>query len=137
MEELIAFIEARLAEDESMAKAASAGPWRVDDETYAEVIYAADDSSVVAGGRWGGEASVFETNEDARHIVRHDPARVLREVEAKRRLVHRYDEIARLVLPYYPSDRDQGYAEALAEAVRGMAAAWSDHPDYRAEWQPT
>jgi hypothetical protein len=29
-----------------------------------------------------------------------------------------------------------GRADGLGEAVRQLAAVWSDHPDYRAEWKP-
>jgi hypothetical protein len=55
---------------EERANAATPGPWHVDDEDYAEAIYAADDvTTVIAGGRWGGEARVFETTEDARFIA--------------------------------------------------------------------
>lgn len=54
---------------QKLADAATVGPWRVDDEDYAEAIYGGDDSAVVAGGRWGGEASVFNETSDARYIV--------------------------------------------------------------------
>lgn len=65
------------------AGAATPGPWKVDDETYAETIYAADGfTAVVAGGRWGGEASVFNETADAAFIALLGPpvARALAEL---------------------------------------------------------
>jgi hypothetical protein len=59
----------------------------------------------------------------ARHIARHDPARVLREVEAKRRVVNRYAENPAEPWPLFP----------LLE----MAAVYADHPNYREEWSVT
>jgi len=83
-----------LDEVERVAHAATPGPWRVDDPTYAEAIYGADGStSVVAGGRWGGEAPVFNSTADALHIVRWDPATVLRLAAGYREMLdeHRDD----------------------------------------------
>lgn len=57
----------------SRAAKASPGPWTVDSETYAETIHDRDHNSVVAGGRWGGEASVFSETADAIHIALWDP----------------------------------------------------------------
>jgi hypothetical protein len=46
----------------------------VDDDNYAEVIYADDQqTAVISGGRWGGEASVFESTEDAIHMTAEQP----------------------------------------------------------------
>ncbi|THA82739.1 DUF6221 family protein [Streptomyces sp. A0592] len=88
MDDLVQFLRARLDEDEQAARAATGGPWVLDDERHAEQILTADESVVVVGGsRWSGEAPVFETTADGLHIARHDPARVLAEVDAKRRIL--------------------------------------------------
>lgn len=71
------------------------------------------------------------------HIARHDPARVLAEVEAKRRILYEH--------------RDDGYGDclgcgmnALEEMCReiddcptllALAAVYATHPDYQAEWR--
>lgn len=80
------------------------------------------------------------------HIGRHDPARVLREVEAKRRILDLYAE-AQQRAKTESWRRDQGMgsptdlaaaaarAAALAQVVRLHAAALSDRPGYREEWQ--
>lgn len=79
------------------------------------------------------------------HIARHDPARVLREVDAKRRLIrtvfvyeakidgewgdcHSADEIeAGLCLETDPDE---------IEALRLLALSYSDHPDFQESWRP-
>jgi hypothetical protein len=60
--------------------------------------------------------------------------RVLREVEAKRKILARYAEA--LSWSYPPGDGDEATLETLAFAVRCLAAAYSDHPDYDPEWRP-
>lgn len=124
---MLAFWRARLDEDERIARAAAAGPWRVDNADYAEAVYDADGTAVIGGGRGGGEISVFDSTEDALHIVRQDPARALREVDAARkRLValsdaieagHDSYDLASALLPY----------ELLP---------YVDHPDYKESWRP-
>lgn len=72
---------------------------------------------------------------DRGHIVRHHPARVLRDIEADRELLRQYVEVA-------ANDVDDveyahGWANALGLAVRLRASAFSDRPGYRAEeWAP-
>ena len=61
---------------------------------------------------------------NAEHIARHDPARVLRDVEAKRGMLGTLGALAEV----QPS-----YAHMLASE---MAMAWDDHPSYREEWDP-
>ena len=134
-DDLVAFLRARLDEDEQAARAASPGPWRVDSETYAEKISDAKDADVVAGGRWGGEASVFESTEDALHIARHDPTRVLAEVDAKRRII---DQFTMIELP----DQSNGDTAAvgayakMAAVLRLLTLPHAAHNDYRPEWAP-
>lgn len=76
------------------------------------------------------------------HIARHDPARVLREVEAKRRVLARHHEESHVSGPIC---RGCGFTGDLdeprnfiheCEELQDLAAAWSDHPSYRSEWSP-
>lgn len=86
--DLIERLRAAIDETERVALAATPGPWRVDSEDYAEIIYGNDDMvSVVSGGRWGDEASVFDSTADAIHIARHDPASTLRRCAADRKIL--------------------------------------------------
>lgn len=65
----------------------------------------------------------------AAHVARHDPARVLAEVEAKRRLLVHVD----LIWKHSPSPAE---ARAWQHAVRHLALPYAGHPDYRQEWRP-
>lgn len=98
MDDLIAFITARLAEDEAAAKLA-----RPDYFTF-EVL------------------GIFSALGDMRHVIRHDPARVLRELAAKRAILSEH-----IVGGWHP---------VPCLTLRALASVYSDHPDYRAEWKP-
>lgn len=126
-DDLIAKLRAALDEDERIARAATPGPWAVDNETYAETIYGEGDNytTVVAGGRWGGEASVFDSTEDAIHIARHDPARVLRQTAAIRKLL---DEHERLVEANSSDRADLAERAALWRVIRLFAEAYRIQP---------
>lgn len=77
------------------------------------------------------------TPQVARHLARFDPARVLRDVAAKRAVITRYERAA--ALPESTSGfvrgQDDGYQQACLDAVKDAAAVWSDHPEYRQEWK--
>lgn len=138
-EALTAFLNARLEEDASFARATmrqGAPPW-------------------AAFGRG-------ERIPEMAHIERHSPARALREVEAKRAIlaehfiltnenrIEAYEEYS--VVPwgakggagdqgsgcvtchYYGMGGVKGYG--ICRTVRILAAVYSDHPDYRQEWKP-
>jgi hypothetical protein len=137
--ELVDFLRARLAEDERVARAVPAdlghswsdpGPW------------------VMAGSGGGREAEVAKAADAlemplaeavAHHIARHDPARVLAEVEAKRRIL---DD----VLPTMQADElriagewgvgSDPVREASDDLLSLLALPYADHPDYRDEWRP-
>lgn len=139
------FIAARLDEDQRAAEKAASlcgchpprPVWLFDDSdgedsTEGRILIANDphpEPRRKISRRW---STTYEGLYAAEHIVRHDPARVLRDVEAKRRLLARLDE-ARRAQGIWGEDGQ----EALAEDVeRLMVLAWSDHPDYRQEWVP-
>lgn len=134
--ELVDFLRARLDEDEAAAKAATPGPWSVNDESYAETIYAPDGTAVVGGGRWGGEASVFESTDDAIHIARHDPARVLAEVESKRRTLD--DVVPQIDGMEDRIDGEWGAGDPTEREsvtlLRLLARPFRAHPDFDPAW---
>ena len=118
--DLAEFLLARIAEDEEAARAASPGPWRPDAE-HSEVL-AVDDITVAEGFALSGPQLRATVN----HIARHDPARVLAECEAKRRLVKWARDWP--LRPARPSDED---------ATLGLLALpYADHSEYRTEWSP-
>lgn len=133
MTELVAFLGRMLDADEQVAKAATPGPWDVNDEELAEAIYTVDpdsDIAVVAGSGWGGEVTVFNRPADAIHIARHDPARTLAKVAAERRILDAYrDAVARR--DYYARDGEEpfvsesrGFVEALEMVIRRLAEVY-------------
>lgn len=137
---LVEFLRARLDEDEAAAQAATGEHWIFNRGSFAEAILDEEGTAVVAGGRWGDEAPVFETDQDALHIARHDPARVLAEVEAKRGLLRAHEK--------WCGGRCEQKADPLAGggetfdaahfwALKVMATVYADHPDYDPAWRPT
>ena len=138
MDDLLTFLRDRLTEDEQAARAATAGPWEVDTECNeggfllrqtdgpAHVIY--------------DPAPWEENGRDFEHFARHDPSRVLADVEAKRRII----ELAEQVFNTAWSEKDdQGICFSHPIASRRMrdvlcllALPFAGHPGYRPEWKP-
>jgi len=122
--DLIAFLNARLDEDEREAK------------------YALEKLSACAGVHISDPAD----GGDIGHMVaysfhsrRHDPARVLREVEVKRSIIKVHDLAEHYCpLPVVPGRHGQLWTpkEGPCWTLHLLAAAYSDHPDYRQEWKP-
>lgn len=63
------------------------------------------------------------------HIARHDPARVLSECEAKRRIVEDCKD-------YLLHDEDGMGGELAERTLSRLALPYADHPDYDSEWTP-
>lgn len=127
--DLVEFLRARLDEDDEAARDAAgwdptgssraAGLWRRDGINS---VIDSSDRLVIYGD--GPEP----TDAQAEHIARHDPARVLREVEAKRRIV---ETIIR------HSEEGWGSLDIGHLVVRDLAplaAVYSDHPEYQPHW---
>jgi hypothetical protein len=66
-----------------------------------------------------------------RHAGANDPARMLREVEAKRAIVES------AAMPVAATQEARLGWEAQGDTIlRALATVYSDHPDYRDEWRP-
>lgn len=113
--ELVDFLRARLDEDEAAARA-------VGYDRIEAVDYLWGTRHLLLQRNDGGESkATTELDADlAAHIVRHDPARVLAEVEAKRRLLL-WAESAEGGLFLFP------VVDTLVEAYR-------NHPDFDPAW---
>jgi len=149
---LIEFLEERLREDQEAAEAAAPGPWHMDEN---QRIYAENGSYVTSP--WTSD----ERDDDLDHVVRHHPARVLREVTAKRAILAAYTpkdpEGPHPGLPctnsikadpdgtdYDPWDSCERHVQAMEtrrgqpvvseHILRDLAAIYSDHEDFREEW---
>lgn len=120
MDDLIAFLRARLDEDADLALAASPGPWHPDEEH--DEVHAVDDIVVAEGFALSGR----QLRATVDHIARHDPARVLAEVEAKRKILTAYENY----------DREAPELDVPDSVIRFLALPYADHPDYRDTWRP-
>jgi hypothetical protein len=149
---LVEFLEARLAEDEAVARAAIRD---VIDSVSREVE--SGDGIWTAGTAYderqvqGIDILIYDEGshsaEQAQHIARHDPARVLREVEAKRTIVAEHR-------PYHVTTRNDGLDWDYKRCVEctppddlpidasyypcltlcRLASIYFEHPDYNQEW---
>lgn len=137
---IVEFLAARLDEDEAAA-------------------LAVDDNSPPFNGQWKPDGNALRTENDwvlfhghgrplapglVEHVARHDPARVLREVHAKRAIL---DEHADDYSDCRVCARESAETNSLGNAfhvplphpcptLRHLATVYSDHPDYREEWRP-
>lgn len=117
------FLLARIDEDEDEAKAAM-GPANspMGDDAADEVLWMARNEGVAEAG--------------IEHFARHDPARVLAECEAKRRIVEAHGPYRMASLGYCSSCGDVPQVAYPCPTLRALAAIYADHPDYRVEWRP-
>ncbi|MFE5790620.1 DUF6221 family protein [Rhodococcus erythropolis] len=134
MSRIVEFLEARLVEDEVMAHEAAqhlSGIWTFDNGEAD-----ARRQELAKGGRFGAHPSVggitsgcrYNAESEMKHIARHDPARVLREVSAKR-----------IVMATIRRRIEQGWGyhyneDMLADDLAPLVIVYSDHPDYQHEW---
>lgn len=131
MDELARWLGEILDAEAEQARAAAdgdSGEWfvgdkwnvyRVEDETPRDEV---ETNALVC---WGN------VKDQSEHIAEHDPARVLRDIEAKRdllRLAERAHD--------YPETFMNGFASALEGTLRLFAAAYADQPGYLEEWRP-
>lgn len=127
---LVEFLRVRLDEDEQAAKRVPQ-PYRLYVSSEGRLSEPLEDEH---GGyaQWA-DGSDRMPNHITNWELAYEPARVLREVEAKRRLIadfEVYDASAR-----YP-DSEGGIAIGLGTAVELAALAYADHPDYDEAWRP-
>lgn len=129
---IIDFIEARLAEDEATAMAAEGANWgQRRDRMNPYVIHDVD--AYKPGILYTGRIIAAEKLETRDHIVRHDPARVLREVTAKRALLEHHGDQHECTNWELAS----AYPYVGCSVLRELAAVYSDHPEFDPEWTVT
>ncbi|MEU0991947.1 DUF6221 family protein [Streptomyces sp. NPDC005953] len=137
MSDLVSFLRARLDEDEQAALAASwdddgSRRWQAHHREQYDGRWVLNDD--MDEGVTEVQAQAADDGAVARHIARHDPALVLRDVEAKRKLLDEYTEARDHEGANY--EWIGGWANGLGQAVTLLALAHADHPDYRPEWRP-
>jgi len=155
MDDLPAFLRARLDEEVEEAYAATPGPWWhnpgkqwLEGEAFESYDLSKGQEFVGYGGPHPftgavastGPASHMQSMKDAAFIARHNPARVLAEVDAKRRIVELHEpanvedseeavcmtcDDLRGIEPAYP-----------CRTLRLLALPYANHPDYQDSWRP-
>lgn len=144
MQDLVEWLRAQLDEDERIARGCSGTDWWEHPANWVSAPPLNRVAVVVHDGNRG-------------HIVRHDPARVLREIDAKRRLLDLHGIVHRNIgwqgvdgeaeygeLPvcghcvpkhtHYPTRED--VPEGPCPTLRLLALPYADRPGYREEWRP-
>lgn len=142
MSDLGEFLRARLDEDERAAQACPPWPWRFDPDE--DAVLAADDVQVADVFALSGR----QLRATGDYIVRHDPERALREVEAKRKIVKLHGRATLRAISgaqYYATATVCRSCEPnlhLPElswpcpTLRLLALPYADRPGYREEWKP-
>ena len=136
MSDIVEFLTARLDEDEAYALNAA--------ESVSRGWFEPFSGAVQFGGPEDNPECEMALTYDSgisRHMVRHDPARVLAEVKAKRAIGKaQQDFAARVANASYKGydalnyHRDRGTEAALMGTLRYLAAPYADHPDYQQAW---
>jgi hypothetical protein len=109
------FLEARIAEDEAAARAATPSPWTLYDRGVGWEI---PELPEVHDG-------LTFSKSDAHYVARNQPGRALAECAAKRAIMAR--------IPRNSDLYDPG-AYTSVHTIRALAAVYSSHPDYRQDW---
>ena len=145
---LTEFLLARISEDEMLARESIGNKWYA--QAHSEVRTVAHDLrgavepcwyQIAESGRSAGphaDRGDFDDRPTFKHIVRHDPARVLAECEAKRRIVELHRENVHgdnCKLCGYGDDRSEGDSWPCT-SLRLLALPHADHPDYNQSWRP-
>lgn len=126
MSDLVEFLRARLDEDEEIARHASPGPWHCTSDPLGMHIENGDGLGRIVM-RSGADRADARGWSNIEHIARHDPSRALAEVAAKRQVVTAYEASS---APFLAAQRP-----GLWMAVKSLATAYSDHPDFAAAWE--
>ncbi|MGI5171892.1 DUF6221 family protein [Spirillospora sp. CA-253888] len=141
MNDLVAFLLARLDEDEQAARDAGGDRWHIGDavdptkpcnvHTFPDVRGVAQECGWL----------------HAEHIARHAPERVLAEVEAKRRIIaeHSLRPAEELLTgaPEFGCETCHDHSEygirprGWCETLRLLSLPYADRPGYREEWRPS
>ncbi|WP_371624063.1 DUF6221 family protein [Streptomyces sp. NBC_01116] len=153
MDDLVQFLRNRLDEDEQAARAATWDEWDSAHWT-ARPPQGSYERYIVADHLDDGVVVVTPENADAdgvgQHIARHDPARVLRDVEAKRMIVDAHGRGHECISLSGSGDKSvvdgkpwahwepehTADAERPCFVLRAHALSHADHPNYKDEWRP-
>lgn len=127
MRDIIEFLEARISEDEAVARAAAPGPWQWfgDQARDRTMLYASDEKKVleVYGAQSSGHLAV--SGADLAHIAINSPDRILAECAAKRKILENIPLVA---------DADDELGEVSPYVLMCLASVYRRHPEYQEGW---
>ncbi|NEB92421.1 DUF6221 family protein [Streptomyces bauhiniae] len=140
MDDLVQWLTTQLDKDERVARDAGGDRWSHHGGSLMWPTERGPRDAVVAhqGSTVGCVAITNPVHGDgapeALHIAAHDPARVLREVEAGRRLIRAHDKWCegRCEVKY----PEGGFDAAHYWNLKVRAEVYADRPGYREEWRP-
>lgn len=140
--DLVEFLRARYAEEERFAKACAEvfpPPWDVNDRGHsASVIADAPNFLTVAQYEDPPHGDTDWPGARLEHVGRHDPARVLADIEAKRAIVDLYlNGVAAVDAMLGQSPMLQANFNALRRVLELLARPYADHPDCNPAWLVT
>jgi hypothetical protein len=129
-EDLIDWLRAQIDEDEHIARKATSGdPWRMEGMSIRGGTRMNHTDVLVVRHTWPQEAE---------HIVRHDPARVLRAVESLRKIVDNCSDWIENPVQGWEIDRADELTLKLdvgPTLLCLLAAIFSGRPGFREEWR--
>lgn len=133
MDDLVQWFGEQLDEDERIARAATLGPW-----VQSGI---GDYGWTVDFGRPGAGVETADSDQglaDADFIAAHHPARVLREIDAKRQLIRMTEQVTEQAESpdYLVNGPAKMSLVILKPVLRHLAGVYADRPGYREEWRP-
>lgn len=135
MVDLVQWLTARLDTDEQIAREATEGPWRNAPTARHHATASGRSEEAVFGSppdvgavvvAITGEAVERRNLVNAEFIAAHDPARVLREIDAKRRIIAAYENY----------DREAPELDVPESVLRLLALPYADRDGYQESWRP-
>jgi hypothetical protein len=143
--DLVTFLRARLDEREAAARAANPSPWRRITNQEPRLS-----STTIFGASYLGDQEKlrnvcnvelsWERDANAAHIVLNDPAFVLADVAAKRRILSDVYEPLRELESAIQDENDTGedpsinWHEVSDRLLCALAAPFAQHPDFDPAW---
>lgn len=130
------FLLARIAEEEAAARAVRPLDYSIDMGGNRQ-----DERWYVARLRFSSADGAARSDSDAEAtalFARHDPARVLAECGARRRIAEEYLRNEELIetTPEVLAREIRPVNLTLEGVLLDLASVYADHPDYREEWRP-
>jgi hypothetical protein len=122
---LTEFVLTRITEDEAVARGAIIGDLDTDAEGRWEFVEVPHEGSWPhPAGKPLSSSTKINSAEWAVHATRHDPARVLAQCAAMRKIVEEIEG----------TRQSATYTTRILTILLHLASIWSDHPDWREEW---